>query len=82
PFSQDDWYGVIIFPSRNLEPKNTTIHQPLLNSNKVRIIYLDELDDSEEQSIGILKLCHKYIQICSDVSILSLHHVYDDFYYM
>ena len=53
PFSQDDWYGVIIFPSRNLEPKNTTIHQPLLNSNKVRVIYLDELDDSEEQSIGM-----------------------------
>ena len=53
PFSQDDWYGVIIFPSRNLEPKNTTIHRPLLDSNKVRVIYLDELDDSEEQSVGI-----------------------------
>lgn len=50
---QDDWYGVIIFPSHNLEPKNTTIHQPLLDSNKVRIIYLDELDNSPEQSIGI-----------------------------
>ena len=50
PFSQDDWYGVIIFPSRNLEPKNTTIHRPLLDSNKVRVIYLGELDDSEEQS--------------------------------
>ncbi|MEO0933614.1 MAG: Rpn family recombination-promoting nuclease/putative transposase, partial [Cyanobacteria bacterium J06641_2] len=48
-----DWYGVIIFPSRSLEPKNTTIHQPLLESNKVRIIYLDELDNSAEQSIGI-----------------------------
>ncbi|MEO1762802.1 MAG: Rpn family recombination-promoting nuclease/putative transposase [Cyanobacteria bacterium J06629_18] len=52
-FLQDDWYGVIIFPSRSLEPKNTTIHQPLLESNKVRIIYLDELDNSAEQSIGI-----------------------------
>jgi predicted transposase/invertase (TIGR01784 family) len=52
-FLQDDWYGVIIFPSRNLEPKNTTIHQPQLESDKVRRIYLDELDDSTEQSIGI-----------------------------
>ena len=51
-FLQDDWYGVIIFPTRNLEPKNTTIHQPQLNSDKVRRIYLDELDDSAEQSIG------------------------------
>ncbi|MGB3637855.1 MAG: Rpn family recombination-promoting nuclease/putative transposase [Rivularia sp. (in: cyanobacteria)] len=50
---QDDWYGVIIFPSRNLEPKNTTIHQPLLECDKVRRIYLDELDNSAEQSIGI-----------------------------
>lgn len=49
----DDWYGVIIFPSRSLEPKNTTIHQPQLESSKVRRIYLDELDDSTEQSIGI-----------------------------
>lgn len=49
----DDWYGVIIFPSRNLEPKNTTIHQPQLDSSKVRRIYLDELDDTSEQSIGI-----------------------------
>ena len=50
---QDDWYGVIIFPSRSLEPKNTTIHQPQLESDKVRRIYLDELDNSAEQSIGI-----------------------------
>ena len=53
PLLQDDWYGVIIFPSRNLEPKNTTIHQPLLECDKVRRIYLDELDNSAEQSIGI-----------------------------
>lgn len=49
----DDWYGVIIFPSRNLEPKNTTIHQPQLESSKVRRIYLDELDNFTEQSIGV-----------------------------
>ncbi len=36
-----------------IEPKNTTIHQPQLESDKVRRIYLDELDNSAEQSIGI-----------------------------
>ena len=49
----DDWYGVVIFPSRNLEPKNTTIHKPLIESEKVQRIYLDELGDPQEQPIGV-----------------------------
>lgn len=49
----DDWYGVIIFPSRNLEPTNTTIHRSLLSDSQVVRIYLDELGDPEQQPIGI-----------------------------
>ncbi|MGD1871936.1 MAG: Rpn family recombination-promoting nuclease/putative transposase [Mastigocoleus sp.] len=49
----DDWYGVIIFAKRSLEPNNTIIHQPQLDSSKVQRIYLDELGDSSEQPIGI-----------------------------
>ncbi len=49
----DDWYGVIIFPSRNLEPTNTAIHRSLLSGSQVTRIYLDELGDQETQSIGI-----------------------------
>lgn len=49
----DDWYGVIIFPSRNLEPENTTIHRSLLNGSQVQCIYLDELGDPNQLPVGI-----------------------------
>jgi predicted transposase/invertase (TIGR01784 family) len=48
-----DWYGVIIFPSRNLEPENAHLHRALLTSDQVQRIYLDELGNPKDQSIGI-----------------------------
>jgi len=49
----DNWFGVIIFPSRSLEPSNYLIHDVLVDSYKVKRIYLDELGDLENQSLGI-----------------------------
>ncbi|GBE92500.1 hypothetical protein NCWK1_2256 [Nostoc cycadae WK-1] len=49
----DDWFGVMIFPSRNLEPSNPQIHQALLQSNQVRRVYLDELGDLRQQPLGL-----------------------------
>lgn len=49
----DDWFGVVIFPSRSLEPENTTIHRSLLNGPQVQRIYLDELGDTAPHSVGI-----------------------------
>lgn len=49
----DDWFGVIIFPSRSLEPSSSTIHRALLESGQVRRVYLDELGDLREQPLGI-----------------------------
>ncbi|QYX31580.1 DUF2887 domain-containing protein [Sphaerospermopsis torques-reginae] len=49
----DNWYGVIIFPSRSLEPSNYLIHDVLVDSYKVKRIYLDELGDLENQPLGI-----------------------------
>jgi predicted transposase/invertase (TIGR01784 family) len=49
----DDWFGVIIFPSRALEPANPQIHCALLNSSQVQRIYLNELGNLSEQPIGI-----------------------------
>ncbi|MFM7425128.1 MAG: Rpn family recombination-promoting nuclease/putative transposase [Elainella sp.] len=49
----DDWYGVLIFHSRKLEPTNTTLHRSLLNGPQVRRIYLDELGDPAQQTIGV-----------------------------
>lgn len=49
----DDWFGVIIFASRNLEPSNSTIHRALLESGQVRRVYLDELGDLRQQPLGL-----------------------------
>jgi predicted transposase/invertase (TIGR01784 family) len=49
----DDWYCVVIFPSRNLEPNDTRTHRIFLNSDQVQRIYLDELGTANTQPIGI-----------------------------
>ncbi|NJN38715.1 MAG: Rpn family recombination-promoting nuclease/putative transposase [Acaryochloridaceae cyanobacterium CSU_3_4] len=53
PTLYDDWYGVVIFPSRSMEPSNTTIHRSLLNGPQVQRFYLDELGDPNQQPIGV-----------------------------
>jgi predicted transposase/invertase (TIGR01784 family) len=52
PFT-DDWYAVIIYPKRSLEPDETKLYQVLLQSSKVQRVYLDELNSTAEQSLGI-----------------------------
>jgi predicted transposase/invertase (TIGR01784 family) len=49
----DDWFGVIIFPRRSIEPEKLHIHRSLLNGPQMQRIYLDELDDPTAQPIGI-----------------------------
>jgi predicted transposase/invertase (TIGR01784 family) len=49
----DDWYCVVIFPSRSLEPSDTRTHRIFLNSDQVQRIYLDELGTSNTLPIGI-----------------------------
>ncbi len=39
----DDWYCVVIFQNRSLEPSDTRTHRVFLNSDQVQRIYLDEL---------------------------------------
>lgn len=48
-----DWYAVIIYPKRSLEPDETRLYQVLLQSSKVQRVYLDELDSTADQSLGI-----------------------------
>ncbi|NJO79717.1 MAG: Rpn family recombination-promoting nuclease/putative transposase [Cyanobacteria bacterium RM1_2_2] len=55
PSHYDDWAGVLLFASRNLEPADQTTHRSLLNSPQIQRIYLDELgsDSAEPQPLGI-----------------------------
>ena len=49
----DDWFCVVIFPSRSSEPSDTRIHRLFLNSDQVQRIYLNELGDPNTLPIGI-----------------------------
>lgn len=49
----DEWYCVVIFPSRSLDPSDTKTHRVFLNSDQVQRIYLDELGAPHQQSVGI-----------------------------
>lgn len=49
----DDWYCVVIFPSRSLEPSDTRTHRMFLNSDQLQRIYLDELGTPNTLPIGI-----------------------------
>jgi len=52
----DDWYCVVIFPSRTLEPSDTITHRIFLNSNQVQRIYLDELGTNMPIGINLMQL--------------------------
>ncbi|NJM73608.1 MAG: Rpn family recombination-promoting nuclease/putative transposase [Scytonema sp. RU_4_4] len=48
-----DWYAVILYPTRSLEPDETRLYQVLLQSSKVQRVYLDELESAADKSLGI-----------------------------
>ncbi|MBW4635749.1 MAG: Rpn family recombination-promoting nuclease/putative transposase [Iphinoe sp. HA4291-MV1] len=52
-YQYDDWYCVVIFPNRSLEPSDTRTHRLFLNSDQVQRIYLDELGTFNTLPIGI-----------------------------
>lgn len=52
-FQYDDWFCVVIFPDRSLEPSDTRTHRLFLNSDQVQRIYLDELGAPNTLPIGI-----------------------------
>ncbi|MDZ8033939.1 Rpn family recombination-promoting nuclease/putative transposase [Nostoc sp. DedSLP04] len=52
-FQYDDWFCVVIFSSRSLEPSDQKTHRIFLNSDQVQRIYLDELGATNQQLIGI-----------------------------
>jgi predicted transposase YdaD len=48
-----NWHGVLIFPRRSLEPKDTISYQVLLESHHITRLYLDELGEIAEIPLGI-----------------------------
>jgi predicted transposase/invertase (TIGR01784 family) len=48
-----NWQAVTIYPSRKTEQLDTQPYQPLLDSNQVHRIYLDELGDIRDLPVGV-----------------------------
>jgi predicted transposase/invertase (TIGR01784 family) len=53
PTLYEDWQGVIIFPTRGLEPDNRRMHRSLIHGEQVQIFYLDELPATEELPLSL-----------------------------
>lgn len=49
----NNWQGVVIYPTRSIDTADTERYTELLTSRRVSRIYLDELESTGEQSIGI-----------------------------
>ncbi|WP_424103248.1 Rpn family recombination-promoting nuclease/putative transposase [Moorena producens] len=49
----NDWRGVVIYPSRNVDKGATQQYLELVNSPKVSRIYLDQLAETSAPSVGI-----------------------------
>ena len=50
---QNDWCAVVIYPSRSVDTGNIRHYREFFASQRVRRIYLNELGEASEQSIGI-----------------------------
>ncbi|MBW4648191.1 MAG: Rpn family recombination-promoting nuclease/putative transposase [Kastovskya adunca ATA6-11-RM4] len=49
----NNWRGAVILPRRSMDTGETERYSELLNSERVSRIYLDELGETSEQSLGI-----------------------------
>lgn len=49
----NDWHAVVIYPVRSIEPNETWLYRSLHASSQVQRVYLDELEPTEDESIGL-----------------------------
>ncbi|MGK7940936.1 MAG: Rpn family recombination-promoting nuclease/putative transposase [Crocosphaera sp.] len=52
----NNWQGVVIYPNRKVETSNISRYQELLNTDRVKRYYLNELDNIESIGLKTLKL--------------------------
>ena len=48
-----DWCAVVIYPKRSMEPDESRLYRALLESPQVQRMYLDELAEVTQQSLGV-----------------------------
>jgi predicted transposase/invertase (TIGR01784 family) len=50
------YHGVVLFPTRSLEPRELVPYQPLLDAGYIRRFYLDEMPELANASVGLALL--------------------------
>jgi len=50
---EQNWRAVVIYERRSFEPEETEPYEALLNSHQVVRVYLDEIEETTESSLGI-----------------------------
>ena len=48
-----DWQAIVIFPRRNIEPKNQRLYRANLSSDQVHRVYLEDFSNVSTESVGI-----------------------------
>jgi len=76
-----DWLAVAVFPSRSVEPKEVGPYEDLLQSRRVRRIYLDEhpMPANPPLGLGILQLLSAPVQQLRDMVARLLRRSREEF---
>ena len=48
-----DWQAIVIFPRRNIEPKNRRLYRANLSSDQVQRVYLEDFSNIPTESVGL-----------------------------
>ena len=52
----NNWQAIVVYPRRSIESVQPVPYQFLLNSDRVRRVYLDELEANQSLGVGIVQL--------------------------
>jgi predicted transposase/invertase (TIGR01784 family) len=66
---KNHWSAVVIYPTRNIDTRDIQHYQEFFTSQRVRVIYLDELEDIASLPIGVATI--KLIIAKKDSSIIQ-----------
>ena len=66
---KNHWNAVVIYPTRNIDTRDIQHYQEFFTSQRVRVIYLDELEDIASLPIGVATI--KLIIAKKDSSIIQ-----------
>lgn len=52
----NNWQAIVVYPRRSIESEQPIPYQFLLNSDRIRRVYLDELEANQSLGVGIVQL--------------------------